>query len=342
MKVLITVSIALLALMSAGIFFQQTSTHKQVPQSIVQAYAKWLQEHGKLYSSPAEQNFRLRVFYDKTLYIERINREYEEAIKHTGQILSGPMFEMNLFGDLTTEEFEAKYTGGLIDAEEEVQDVELSQVEAEPSLSSSSLGASYNVIIRSQGGCGSCWAFAGVASMEKFYFDKFQMRVELSQQELVDCAGSGCGGGAPGIAFDYAGKNGLALLSNYPYVGSQGSCTKSKANNIKLNVATTTSGFSQKLALEYTAKGYHPSVFVYASGSFGHLSKTSDVFDASATKDCGMETNHAINIYSASGNTIRVFNSWGTGWGEQGFKTIKVCSETNLIGSNSRIAHPYI
>jgi KDEL-tailed cysteine endopeptidase len=342
MKVLITVSVALLALMSAGIIFQQVSTHKQVPHTIVQAYSKWLQEHGKLYSTPAEHNFRLGVFYEQTLYIEQINREYEEAIRLKGQTLSGPMFEMNGFGDLTVEEFKAKYTGGLIDPHEQLQDVQLPQVEAEPSLSSSSLGAGYNIIIRDQGGCGSCWAFAAVASLEKFYFDKQQKRIELSQQELVDCAASGCNGGAPGIAFDYASKNGLALLSNYPYKGSQGHCNKSKANNIKLTVATTTSPYSQKLAVAYSAKGYHSSVGVYSSGKFAYLSKTSDVFDASVTKDCGKWSDHVINAQSASGDTVRVFNSWGTGWGEKGFKTIRVCSETNLLGTEARIVHPYI
>ena len=345
MKVHVTVSLCLLAVLSAAFFFRDTSASRRVPLHIAQAYSRWAQEFGKLYATPAERDYRLSVFYDQSLFIEQSNQEYQRAAEAAGQTLSGPMFEMNGFGDLTTEEFEARYTG-------EVHEEELVPVEPEePSvpepqnLSASNLGSGYSIIIRQQGSCGSCWAFSAVAALEKFYFDKQNSRVEFSQQELVDCdsGSSGCNGGSSGGAFSYTAKNGLSLASKYPYTGSTGSCKSSKSSPVKIgNYPTDVRTYSQKKAVLYSSKDIHASVSLYSSGKFKYASSSSDILDGKLTGECNTSTNHAINMKSASGDTIRVFNSWGTRWGEGGFKTIKVCSETNLYGANgSKIRHPY-
>lgn len=49
--------------------------------------------------------------------------------------------------------------------------------------------------IRMQGGCGSCWAFSGVAATESAYLAYRNTSLDLSEQELVDCASQhGCHG----------------------------------------------------------------------------------------------------------------------------------------------------
>jgi cathepsin L len=304
-----------------------------------------LKEHGKLYATPSEYNYRLNVFYDQTLYIDQSNRDYEAAAAASGQVLTGPMFEMNSFGDLSAEEFKAKYAGGAPLPENEVLESESPvPIEDSQQLAASNLGQSFTVNIKNQGSCGSCWAFAAVAALEKYHFDKTRARVDFSQQELVDCetGSNGCNGGYSEKAFNYASTNGLSLASKYPYKGTRGSCGRVASNSVKIgNAGSGYNGFSQSKMVQLTQKGVHSALYVYCSGKFRYVSKTNDVLDARSTGECGTGIDHVINLSSASGDTITVYNSWGTGWGVNGFKTIRVCSETSLWGSGCRYTHPY-
>ncbi|GMS96701.1 hypothetical protein PENTCL1PPCAC_18876, partial [Pristionchus entomophagus] len=79
--------------------------------------------------------------------------------------------------------------------------------------------------VKDQGGCGSCWAFATVGSLEgQHAIQKKTRLVELSEKNLVDCANQtwgnfGCGGGWPTNAYKYIGQNGgIDTEESYPYV----------------------------------------------------------------------------------------------------------------------------
>jgi C1A family cysteine protease len=72
-----------------------------------------------------------------------------------------------------------------------------------------------------QGSCGSCWAFATTAVVEAALKIKKGLSVDLSEQELVDCAGgydnNGCDGGWPAYALEFVEKYGLNTEQEYPY-----------------------------------------------------------------------------------------------------------------------------
>ena len=184
MKVQVAVSLCVLAIISAAFFFSSTSVRRPVPLEVAEAYSRWVQEFGKLYATPAERDYRLSVFYDQWVSVEQSNQEYELAAAAAGQTLTGPMFAINGFSDLTIEEFGARYTGLQLPEELEVFEEDQSPAETQ-GLTASNLGAGYSIVIKSQGGCGSCWAFSAVAALEKYYYDKQKTRVDLSQQELV-------------------------------------------------------------------------------------------------------------------------------------------------------------
>jgi cathepsin H len=77
--------------------------------------------------------------------------------------------------------------------------------------------------VKNQAKCGSCWTFSTVGAMESHYIKKYGQFRNLSEQQLVDCAGDfdnyGCNGGLPSHAFEYIKYNGgLTTEDQYPYM----------------------------------------------------------------------------------------------------------------------------
>ena len=80
-----------------------------------------------------------------------------------------------------------------------------------------------------QGGCGSCWAFTTVATMEAAHAIKHETAPErLSVQYLLDCdtVNFGCGGGWMLDAYDFTKAHGLIKESDYKskYAGRKEFC----------------------------------------------------------------------------------------------------------------------
>lgn len=82
---------------------------------------------------------------------------------------------------------------------------------------------------QSQGGCGSCWAFAAIGAIEGQMALKKKRFEKLSEQEVIECAkdGSrllGCNGGWDGAVYAHAyTKKGITTLNNKPYRGNTNS-----------------------------------------------------------------------------------------------------------------------
>lgn len=76
--------------------------------------------------------------------------------------------------------------------------------------------------IRDQGTCGSCWAFSAVSALESQIMRRTGRTFALSEQQLVDCAGTqfgnaGCNGGWMKNAYEYIKRNGITSNATYPY-----------------------------------------------------------------------------------------------------------------------------
>jgi len=76
--------------------------------------------------------------------------------------------------------------------------------------------------IEDQGGCGSCWAFSAVSTMESYFALATGYLPQLSVQNLVDCTYTtydGCQGGQIYDGFKYVQSNkGIDTATSYPYV----------------------------------------------------------------------------------------------------------------------------
>ncbi|KAI9553039.1 hypothetical protein GHT06_020928 [Daphnia sinensis] len=83
---------------------------------------------------------------------------------------------------------------------------------------------------KSQGRCGSCWAFAATSVVEFGQCVISGTKVALSEQQLVDCdsTNSACGGGSMDRAWKYiANAVGQSASASYPYKGTKGTCNYS-------------------------------------------------------------------------------------------------------------------
>ena len=164
--------------------------------------------------------------------------------------------------------------------------------------------------VKNQGQCGSCWAFSATGVTESFFLMK-DHRVDLSEQQLVDCSGSygnhGCNGGWPSSAIKYIAAHGIASESEYPYAAKNQPCKK-QGGSTKVGGQKSFSGCSG-LTSGISA---HPISVTVDAGKWS--SYHSGVFN-----NCGTSINHAVLLVGKVGGNWKIKNSWGTSWGEGGY-----------------------
>ncbi|XP_074274066.1 fruit bromelain-like [Silene latifolia] len=274
-------------------------------------FEAWIAQYGREYKSVTEKEKRFHIFEENMRLIEEFNSNNASNSYTIGS---------NEFTDLTTKEFEATYMG--YDA-----------YTNSSRLISSTLG-NKNILVKqsvdwrqqgavtpvkTQGGCGVCWAFAAIGALEGMYKIKTGKLVSFSEQELVDCI-HGCRGGDMRAAYDYIRDHGIKTEQAYPYVGRPGRCSIG-SNLVKISgykvVPHGSINLLQALNQQPIAVGLDAG-----SNEFKHYS--GGVY----TGRCGYKINHAVTAIgygtdNASGkNYWLIKNSWGGSWGEKGYMRI--------------------
>ncbi len=296
-----------------------------------------------------------------TRYMDKFEKSYESnnmfskyntfkknldtVVAHNMQEGNTYTMAMNQFGDMSPEEF-ASFLNSKLAVENAVFNNAPSTQGRCSALPSSDLDWSktINNPMKNQGRCGSCWAFSVVGALEyrHAHHNSLSTAENLSEQQLVDCDTSynnGCNGGLMIPAFEYIKrKKGLCTTDRYPYTGRDESCkdvacTQPVGDFASIGVVR---GGEEDL-VEELANG-PVTVAVAASAtcfqfySSGVLSKCYD-----------SRLNHAVlavGYGKAEGKDyIKIRNSWGSAWGEQGYFRVEYCD--NIVGLNDSIRGGY-
>ena len=86
--------------------------------------------------------------------------------------------------------------------------------------------------IKNQGSCGSCWAFSTIGSVEAAWEIATGEELDLSEQQVVDCATgncSGCDGGLYECGLTYLQDAGFEAEESYKYTQTTNACTYNKS-----------------------------------------------------------------------------------------------------------------
>ncbi|KAF4141653.1 Papain family cysteine protease [Phytophthora infestans] len=176
-----------------------------------------------------------------------------------------------------------------------------------------------------QGQCGSCWAFASLGALEAAQcIANGQKNVPAySEQQLVSCDTKdfGCNGGAPVYAMQYLRDNGVCTDSSYPYTSVEGgtaaacvkTCTPVKSGitdivRLKAGDESALLGAVKKQPVVVSVISNNPAWKQYRSG---------------VITSCNVATiDHAVLAVGYDATTIKIKNSWGTDWGEDGYVRI--------------------
>ena len=186
-------------------------------------------------------------------------------------------------------------------------------------------------MIRDQGGCGSCWAFASAEVISDRICIYKKKQDIVSPFHIVSCARpNGCGGGWMSEAFDFYVKNGVVLDSCQPYnlpPNCVKTCTNKKFKGTYAQALRKGAcrymlpNKEEELKKEIYNRGPITAAFYVYNDFFSYKSGVYHYTDGAfagghAIKILGWGVENGVKFWYCA-------NSWGTGWGLGGFFKIR-------------------
>lgn len=269
--------------------------------------------YGKSYTG---DEFKARMWN----YLQNL-KTIEDLNARNGEVAFGE----NMFTDLHTSEFSARYLGY--------------QAKTDKSMFPEHQGASPDFMpasvdwrnkgvitpVKNQAQCGSCWAFSATEEIESRWAQGGNKLIELSPQQIVSCdqVDQGCNGGDTITAYQYVMQaGGLELNSDYPYTsgnGNNGVC-KFNANDVAAHIT----GYA------YATKTSNEQQMQEVIATVGPLSTCVDAstwqfYTGGVVRaNCGRQLDHCVQTVGYQDDYWIVRNSWTTGWGENGYIYIEI------------------
>jgi C1A family cysteine protease len=171
--------------------------------------------------------------------------------------------------------------------------------------------------------CGDCWAHSAVGLTEalaNLYFNKHidvDFGLDLSVQDVLSCSGAGsCSGGSMGGALSYIANTGVVDENCFPYAGNDKPCEDKCPNPDEIITINSYDGYGPPDEEESIKR----KLINHGPLNFGISSWHHYMCLVGYDKD------------SVDDETIWILkNSWGTGWGENGYGRLKVAL-TDIYG----------
>lgn len=207
----------------------------------------WSTENNKKYFSKTDYDFRFKIYLENKLEVEKHNQSLSTYTK-----------SLNIFGDLTDEEFMQKHTSKIYQTKKERNQILMNlrnflgkiinvfwpenkkfKLKKQQKIKNENL--TVNEIdwekagkmspIKDQDECGGCYAFASIAAIEAAYAIKTGNIVRFSEQFLINCGWqskieglNGCSGGSLISAMEFFKQVGIQLEKDVPFIGKDGKC----------------------------------------------------------------------------------------------------------------------
>lgn len=190
-------------------------------------------------------------------------------------------------------------------------------------------GGNFVSPVKDQEDCGSCWAFAAVASLESLISISNNTSgnfLNLSEQILVSCCSGnyGCDGGYMSVTASFMRDYGTYLESCFSYTATDNNCS---------NACSGWQSLAYKIT-SYSLLTHSIEALKAAVSNYGPVQVTMNVYSDFLNYGSGVyeyatgyfEGGHAILCVGYSdtpgqygGGFFICKNSWGTDWGESGF-----------------------
>ncbi|KAL5279089.1 hypothetical protein ACFFRR_003609 [Megaselia abdita] len=275
----------------------------------------------KKYEIEDEYTFRKKIFKERVKTIAEHNDRYSNGLE---------TYEMgvNEFSDMLYSELDSTILGFIPNDSDDGFSYEFlppSNVNISSQVDWRAKGAVTPV--KNQGQCGSCWSFAATGALEGQNYKKTKKLVNLSEQNLVDCARSsygsnGCNGGQMEGAFRYIKDNkGINSQSSYPYKARQDNCHFDRSHVAATDSGSVvlSSGSEEKLRAAVATVG--PVAVAISVCKTFYQYRGGVYFD----NNCyNKELGHAVLVVGygtdpKGGDYWLIKNSWSTTWGEKGY-----------------------
>merc|ERR1719174_855700 len=135
-------------------------------------------------------------------------------------------------------------------------------------------------------------------------------------------------------AFNFAKSTAIATESSYPYQGVDGTCKTSFTTALPAGAVTGYTDVGRSASALKSALGKHPVSVAIEADQAAFQQYTGGVI----TSGCGTSLDHGVLAVGYDGDAIKVKNSWGTSWGDNGY----VRMDASQCGITTSASYPTV
>lgn len=299
-----------------------------IPDNNLVHFLEFINKYNKTYENHYEFNYAFFNFNENVENINCKNYEIETNILNNMSNFSliyetikpyHIQYSVNKYADISPYDFDLKYKGYNNNKTNYCNNYNYLNTYVNESLDWRDL----NVVtpIKDQGYCGSCWSFSATGAMEGAWAIYSGELISLSEQQLIDCSikygDLACKGGIMDNAFEYTIDNGICSENDVPYLAKFSGC-KSCEKVAKFDSCVDVTKGNE---LHLKEAVFHTPISVAINAN----SKTFQFYSSGiiTPEDCNNELDHGVLLIGYGEEEGKKYwllkNSWGTGWGENGY-----------------------